>query len=216
MRQGIKDFAAIVARTLPIAGPVYDFGSLQVPGQAQFADLRPIFPTLEYVGADMRMGTGVDVLLDLHRIGLPSSSIGTALCLDTLEHVEFPHLAVVEMHRVLRNQGVLVISSVMDFPIHEHPHDYWRFSPQGFRSLLAPFRSAFVGFAGRPEQPHTVVGVGFKGEAPPLEEFTKGYLRWQAAMSKPGSLREYARLALPPFLYAPIARLSRRLRPKGR
>jgi len=216
MRQGIKDFAAIVAWTLPIVGPVYDFGSLQVPGQEQFADLRSIFPTLEYVGADMRTGAGVDVLLDLHRIGLPPSSIGTALCLDTLEHVEFPHLAVVEMHRVLKTQGVLIVSSVMDFPIHEHPHDYWRFSPQGFRSLLAPFRSAFVGFAGRPEQPHTVVGIGFKGEAPLLEEFTQGYLRWQATMSKPGSAREYVREFIPPLLYRAMSNFYRTVRRKPR
>ncbi|MBW1989691.1 MAG: hypothetical protein JRI97_09100 [Deltaproteobacteria bacterium] len=67
MRQTIKDFVSIVAETLPIHEPVYEFGSLQVEDQ------------------------------------------------------------------------------------------------EGFKSLLADFSGAFVGWAGRERHPHTVVGVGFKG-----------------------------------------------------
>jgi SAM-dependent methyltransferase len=215
MRQSIKDFAAIVARTLPIRGPVIDFGALQVMGQEGFADLRPVFPNLRYIGGDMRPGSGVELLLDFDNIPLASEAVGTGLCLDTLEHVQFPHRAVAEIHRTLHQQGLLVLSSVMDFPIHEHPHDYWRFAPQGLRSLLAPFQSSFVGFAGRPEHPHTVVAIGFKGDPPTLEAFEAEYRAWQVAMSKPASVREYVRLLLPPLLHAPLAGLIRGLHRKS-
>jgi hypothetical protein len=83
MRQALKDLVSIVASTLPIEEPIYEFGSLQVRGQEGFADLRPLFPGKEYVGADMRHGTGVDQILDLHTINLPPESVGTIICLDT-------------------------------------------------------------------------------------------------------------------------------------
>lgn len=166
MRESIKQFVEIVADTLPIPEPIYEFGSLQVPGQEGFADLRPLFAGKEYVGCDMQEGAGVDRILNLHDIDLPSETAGTVLMLDTLEHVEFVRKATEEAHRILKPDGILVISSIMNFPIHDYPHDYWRFTPEAFKSLLKSFESCFVDFAGDKLFPHTVVGVGFKGETP--------------------------------------------------
>jgi len=163
MRQNIRDFVDAVAQTLPIGEPIYEFGSFRVEGQEEIANLRPLFPGKEYVGCDLRPGPGVDRVLDLHKIDLPDATAGTVLCLDTLEHVEYCHQAVSEMHRILREGGICVLSSVMLFPIHEHPHDFWRFTPDGFRSLLRPFTSSYVGWDGDPRFPHTVVGIGAKG-----------------------------------------------------
>ncbi|HDS85496.1 MAG TPA: class I SAM-dependent methyltransferase [Phycisphaerales bacterium] len=179
MRQVVKDFAAIVSQTLPVTEPVYEFGALRVAGQEEFADLRPLFAGKEYVGADMREGLGVDKVLDLHTIDLPDESVGTVLCLDTLEHVEYPHTAMREIHRILKPDGLAVISSVMLFRIHAYPYDYWRFTPEAFRSLLKPFTSAFAGYAGEESFPHTVVGIGFKGTSLSLSEFEDKYTRWQ-------------------------------------
>lgn len=184
MRKPIKDFVAITADVLPIKEPIYEFGSLQVPAQVGFADLRPLFPGIEYIGADMRKGPGVDRLLDLHAIELPSDSVGTVLCLDTLEHVEYPHKALSEIHRILKPDGIAVISSVMLFPIHDHPFDYWRFTPEGFRSILKPFAAAFIGFSGREDFPHSVVGVGFKATVPDLSPLNYRYKKWQKQYAK--------------------------------
>lgn len=179
MRQSIKDFVSIAAASLPIHEPIYEFGALQVPGQEGFADLRPLFPGREYVGADVRAGLGVDVLLDLHDIDLPAESVGTVLCLDTLEHVEYPHRALEEIHRILKPAGLAVISSVMNFQIHDYPQDYWRFTPEAFRSILKPFVGSFVGFAGDEGFPHTIVGIGFKGPVTRLAEFLSRYEDWR-------------------------------------
>ena len=84
MRLLIRDFVSLVAASVPILEPIYEFGSLQVPGQEGVADLRPLFPQKKYVGCDMREGAGVDKIVDLHNINLPSDSVGTVLCLDTL------------------------------------------------------------------------------------------------------------------------------------
>jgi SAM-dependent methyltransferase len=165
LREHIRAFVASVAAKLPALAPVYEFGSYQVPGQETLANLRPLFPGREYVGCDMRAGPGVDVVADLHELALPDACAGLALCLDTLEHVEYPHAALREMHRILRPDGVAIISSVMNFPIHDYPHDYWRFTPEAFRSLMRPFAGIVTGFGGDPAFPHTVVGIGFKDAA---------------------------------------------------
>lgn len=162
MRDLVKDFVKICSETLPIAEPIIEFGSLQVPGQEGFADLRPLFPSKEFIGADIREGPGVDMILDLHDTDLPSESVGTILIIDTLEHVEFCRKAMEESYRILRPEGILIMSSVMNFPIHDFPSDYWRFTPEGFKSLLKSFNSVFVTYAGDSLFPHTVVGIGFK------------------------------------------------------
>lgn len=199
MRENIKQFVKIIAAYLPLLEPIYEFGALQVPGQVGYADLRPIFPGRTYVGADIRKGPGVDRVLDLHNIDLPSKSVGSVLCLDALEHVEYPHQALIEIHRILLPKGgIAVISSVLDFPIHKYPHDYWRFTPTAFKSLLKPFTYSFVGFAGRETFPHTVVGIGFTDIAPDLKSFMVKQEEWQKAQdSIPGRI---VRQVTPPVL----------------
>jgi len=180
VRDTIRHFVRLVAEFLPIHEPIVEFGALQVAGQQGFADLRPLFAGKQYLGTDVRAGPGVDRILDLHNIDLDAESVGTALALETLEHVEFPHRALQEIHRVLRPGGIAVITSHMNCPIHLHPSDYWRFTPFGFVSLLQPFSESYVDSAGEQSFPHTVVGIGFKGERPPLDQFLSEVQRWKA------------------------------------
>jgi SAM-dependent methyltransferase len=187
MRNYIKEFVKICAKTLPITEPVYEFGSLQVPGQEGFANLRPLFPGKEYVGCDMQEGLGVDRILNLHNIDLPGDTAGTVLLMDTLEHVEYVRKAVEEVHRILKPNGILVASSVMKFPIHDFPYDYWRFTPEAFKSLLKPFDFSFVSFAGNKKFPHTVVGVGFKASIAQdqMNDFMIKFERWKKRWRRP-------------------------------
>ncbi len=202
MRQNLKDFATLVSQTLPTIEPIYEFGSFQVSEQMEFADLRPLFPHKQYIGCDLQEGPGVDRILDLHNIDLPSESVGTVLCFDTLEHVEDPRQALKEIHRILQPNGIVIISSLMCFPIHDCPHDYWRFTPEAFKSILKPFSHSFAGFQGVKTFPHTIVGIGFKGDIPSLVEFQKGYDRWQKMGSR--SIMNLGINLLPPVLI-PIA-----------
>jgi SAM-dependent methyltransferase len=163
MRKSIKAFVEVCSKTLPIQDPIYEFGSMQVKGQEGFADLRPFFEGHKYVGVDMMAGVGVDEIQNLHNLTLPDNSVGMCVSCDTLEHVEYPRDAIREMYRVLKPGGFLILTSVMLFPIHSYPHDYWRFTPEGFKSLLSPFTSSYVSWNGDVRNPHTVVGVARKG-----------------------------------------------------
>jgi SAM-dependent methyltransferase len=158
-----------------------------VPLDGKFADLRPLFPGRKYVGADMRMGPGVDVVLDLHRIDLPDNTVGTVLTLETFEHVRDVQQAMKELKRILKKDGTIIISSLMNFPIHEHPSDYWRFTPEAFKSLLDGFGSIIVESVGDQRFPHTVVGIGTNEQLSEhvKKQFLLALSLWKKSYSNP-------------------------------
>lgn len=166
MRGNIREFVRVLVETLALPQPIVEIGALQVEGQPYSADLRPLFARsgyADYIGCDVRPGLGVDRLEDVHKLSFTTDSIGTVLMLETLEHVKNPLQAMAEIFRVLRPGGLVVISSCMDFPVHEYPADYWRFPPQGFDLLLERFLPRRVYLQGSPVFPHSLVGVGQKG-----------------------------------------------------
>jgi len=168
MRDNVKALVKAFAETFPVREPVYEFGSLQI-GPPGYADLRPFFPGKAYVGCDMREGPGVDRVVVLERLPMPDKSIGTVLSADTIEHVFPLFKAFEEMFRVLADDGAILVTSVMDFWIHAHPYDYWRFTPEAFAGLLEPYPMKIIGYQGLPDFPHTVCGVAFKSYQPGLE-----------------------------------------------
>jgi SAM-dependent methyltransferase len=161
----ITSFVADLQQVLEMPDPVYEFGSFLTDPESGVGDLRGLFAGRPYTGTDMREGPGVDRIEDLRALSLEDGSVGTALCLDTLEHCADPPQACRELARVCSpGGGVAVISSVMLFGIHEYPHDYFRFTPDGFRSLLEQgFDDVWVAGLGDPGIPMQVVGVGIRG-----------------------------------------------------
>ena len=187
MQKSIRDFIEICRDNLPFDSPIYEFGAFTVPGQETDA-VRPLFPNHQYIGCDLREGYGVDEVLDLHALDLPDNCAGSVLCLDTLEHVKNPQLAISEMFRVLRPGGIAIISSVFEFPIHNHPDDYWRFTPQGLRLLMSDFSPLEIFSYGRKEDsPQSVVGVGQKLGDLDMTAFCKlgrEWEKWQSGLVK--------------------------------
>lgn len=158
----VKQYITNIRVVFPLIGPVYEFGSLQVQGQEGYADVRPLFADFQFTGCDIRHGPGVNRVLNVEDTLLPPESMGTILILDTLEHVENPHRAITECYRLLKPGGFFIITSVFNYPIHNHPVDYWRFTPQCFSLLLSPFCSMYVGFTGSPVLPYSIFGLGIK------------------------------------------------------
>jgi hypothetical protein len=159
----IRRFVEELSGMLALPDPVVEFGAMQVEA-GQDGDLRPLFAGRDFVGTDFREGPGVDRIEDLRALSFGDGEVGTALCLDTLEHCEDPPMACRELARVTRRDGgVCVLSSVMLFGIHGYPNDYFRFTPEGLRSLLGGFDDAWVAGIGHPDIPMQVVGVGVHG-----------------------------------------------------
>ncbi|MCA1685933.1 MAG: class I SAM-dependent methyltransferase [Planctomycetia bacterium] len=166
MRDHNKAFCQLIAQTFDCPGPVFEFGSYQVEGQIDYADLRSVFAGKPYVGCDMRPGPGVDRVEDVSAINLPDGSAGTVLCIETFEHVFEVRRAFDEVFRILRPGGLFVITSPLNFRIHGYPDDYWRMTPNCLRRMLEPYSARLSGFQGYAKFPHSVMGLGVKAPAP--------------------------------------------------
>jgi SAM-dependent methyltransferase len=165
MRDNVKTFAEMASRAFAVPEPVLEIGSRPAQGQEGYAELRPFFSDKRYIGGDFLPGPAVDVLLDTHLLGVRDGQVGSVVMMDTLEHVQDPLLALREAHRVLQPDGLVLIGSVMNFPIHNHPWDYWRFTPAAFDLLLRPFPLRAVWYQGDPFAPHTVLAAARKAAA---------------------------------------------------
>ena len=189
MRDHNKAFCEIAAKTFDCPGPVYEFGSYQVEGQVDYADLRSLFPGKTYVGCDMRPGPGVDRVEDVSDINLPDSSAGTILCIETFEHVFEVRRAFDEVFRVLKPGGIFLITSPFNFRIHGYPDDYWRMTPQCLRRMLTPYAARISGFQGHDKFPHTVMALAVKTPCPQdftarAERFQSAYKQWLRSASE--------------------------------
>jgi len=129
--------------------------------------------------------------------------MGTALLLDTIEHVREPFRAMAEIQRCLRPGGILVMTSVMYFPIHLHPDDYWRFTASGFTSLVQPFDQGDVYMVGLRTLPHTVVAIAYKAPVDPSlrEAVTATVAAWKQRGAR--SWKEVMLALAPPCLLVP-------------
>ena len=185
MRPNVRAFVEQAAKSWPLRGPIYEFGSYLVEGQNGLGDLRPIFRGERYVGCDMRPGPGVDRIEDLARLKLAGESAHTIICVDTLEHVFEVRRAVEEMLRVLAPGGMILLAAPLDFYVHDYPSDYWRLTPSCMTRLLSGLEGMVIGWQGVENYPHTVFGIGCKGPLDPSfaagsGPFIEGMQAWLA------------------------------------
>ena len=91
------------------------------------------------VALDIQRGIGVQVIGDAQALGICDASFDVVLCTEVLEHLPEPQRAIDEMYRVLVPGGQLLLTTRFLFPIHDAPHDYFRFTKYGLRHLLRRF-----------------------------------------------------------------------------
>lgn len=77
-----------------------------------------------------------DIVADAHSLPFKDEEFEYILCTEVLEHLKNPSKAVSEMKRVLKNDGVLILTTRFVYPIHDTPRDYWRFTKYGLRELF--------------------------------------------------------------------------------
>jgi SAM-dependent methyltransferase len=94
----------------------------------------------KYVGVDMATGKGVDeVCLAenlVKRFGPRSWDI--VVCTEMLEHVKEWSVAVSNLKQVVKENGLLVLTTRSPgFPRHGHPDDYWRFTSDHIKAIFS-------------------------------------------------------------------------------
>ncbi|MFL6238337.1 MAG: class I SAM-dependent methyltransferase [Actinomycetes bacterium] len=183
MRPFVRIFVKDCVDVLDLQPPVVEIGSRPAEEQEEQAYLRDVIGKAPYFGCDIQTGPNVDFVTDIHHLPFADGSLGTVVCVEVLEHVFDPIRAVEEIHRVLRPGGAAVLTSVMFMPIHAHPWDFWRFTPEGFARLLSTFETSVAFGNGYELLPEGVQGVGIKGPHAPLtaESFPRSHrevMRW--------------------------------------
>lgn len=144
MTKPLRNLIEVIAESLPIPKKVVEIGSRQAYNQSEIADMRPFFLNSKYIGVDMEAGAGVDMVVKGEKLPFKNSSVDLVLCLETFEHCDKFWEVAREASRICSKNGVVVISSQQNFPIHMHPSDYFRFTPFGLKSLFPDFKSTFV------------------------------------------------------------------------
>lgn len=175
MNRFLHGVARAVAESFELPQPIIEIGAYQVEGQAALINLRSLFPNKSYLGIDVRQGPGVDCVADVEKLPQHTASAGTVIAMSTFEHVPRFWRGFDEVHRVLRPDGVLFMSCPFHFHIHNHPNDYWRFTPEAFKLLLEHYPQKVIGWHGPKTRPSSVWAVAFREECPALslEQLTR-------------------------------------------
>ena len=88
------------------------------------------------VGFDIMKSRNVDVVGDVHSLSFKNDSFDVVLATEVLEHLIEPQQAINEMKRVLKDRGKLILTTRFIFPLHDTPHDYYRYTKYGLKYLL--------------------------------------------------------------------------------
>jgi SAM-dependent methyltransferase len=168
MNRFLHGVARAVAETFDLPEPILEIGSYQVAGQEGIADLRSLFPGKSFLGVDARPGPGVDQVADVERLPHASGSFGAVIAMSTFEHVPRFWRGFEEIYRVLRPDGALLVSCPFYFHIHNHPGDYWRFTPQALDLLLEHYPTKILGWHGPVKRPAGVWALAFREQRPAI------------------------------------------------
>lgn len=92
-------------------------------------------PGAHYVSGDIAPTNNTNVVLDATALPMADASVDAVLALEVLEHMPRPERMLGEVARVLRVDGLAILTVPFMFGVHDF-RDYFRFTPLGFSSLL--------------------------------------------------------------------------------
>ena len=89
-----------------------------------------------YTGVDLEPGPNVDlVMTSPYNLPFATGSVDVLLSGQALEHMDFFWVSWLEMIRVVKPGGLILMIAPSRGPEHRYPVDCWRFYPDGFDAL---------------------------------------------------------------------------------
>lgn len=76
------------------------------------------------------------IVADASNLPFKDGEFKIVICTEMLEHVENPFLVEEELRRVVALGGRLILTTRFVYPLHDTPHDYWRFTKYGLLRLF--------------------------------------------------------------------------------
>ena len=88
-----------------------------------------------YINLDLFAVEGVDVAADVESLPFPDGTFDVVECDAVLEHVRNAEVAIREIERVTRPDGMVHLVTPFCHPFHAYPNDYRRFTLEGLKAL---------------------------------------------------------------------------------
>lgn len=134
-REHLKQFVARSSMEMSPTGRMLDIG----PQGRSF--VQDSFPRWAVETLDLVDDYDPDYVGDITLVneGIPDHHFDAVCCLEVLEHTVDPFAAIQELRRILKPDGLLLISAPLNFRIHGPLPDCWRFTEYGWRVLLKDF-----------------------------------------------------------------------------
>jgi SAM-dependent methyltransferase len=108
--------------------------------EALYAD-----PRLRLIAFDVYGSPVTQFIADAHQIPLADASVDAVVVQAVLEHVLDPGRVVEEIHRVLRNDGIVYAETPFLQQVHAGPYDFNRYTSSGHRYLFRRFHEIAAG-----------------------------------------------------------------------
>lgn len=122
---------------------VLEIGSgKQVKGQEAYSAIHIFKDVAEFRQTDINPEFGHEIL-DITAMDI-QSEYGLILCLNVLEHVYDFQTAVKNLHAAVAEGGRLIVAVPFAYPLHDEPHDYYRYTEHALRRMLGDFKSVTV------------------------------------------------------------------------
>jgi SAM-dependent methyltransferase len=92
---------------------------------------------MEYIGVDLPENNRAKIHISPQgKIQLAENSIDVVLSTQVLEHVENPQFYLSEAHRILKDEGLLILSTHGYWMFHPDPTDFWRWTSAGLQKII--------------------------------------------------------------------------------
>jgi len=107
-------------------------------------------PAVDCIECDVSLKKRTNLIAESHKIPLADASVDAVLLDGVLEHVLDPLASVDEIHRVLKDDGLIYADTPFMLQVHGGGIDFFRFSHLGQRRLFRKFQEISSGITSGP------------------------------------------------------------------
>lgn len=126
---------AIASQTSRVKGIFLDVGCGIKPYEKVFGKYVDRYYGIEYSPESGYRGNLADVSGDAGEMPFADASFDTILCTEVMEHVKDPEKVVAEFARILKPDGVVIITVPFFYPIHD-AFDFFRYTNEGIAVIM--------------------------------------------------------------------------------
>lgn len=119
---------------------------LNVGASGAIPDLLKKAGTFDFFSLDINPEKNPDIVCDVCNMKgvIEDNTYDVIVMMEVLEHIPDPSMAMAELKRILKPGGMLLGSTPFLFPIHDAPHDYYRYTIYGLKHLLREYTNVAI------------------------------------------------------------------------